>query len=250
MSDCHPTAFPNAVLAEASRISPNRRKTSDGICGDPRHRAEVSDHNPDSRGIPHAVDISQSTPGSPFWLPSYGIFDAHAYGWAIGARMLSGVERRVKYLVSFNGQHDVILDPAVSRDWRPNPTGTEHASHLHVSFTVGAEQSVAPFFGVIAPPAPVPVPPPVTTDLGDTPVEFTDISMKLGGNGNGHVPVPGVKAAQVVAVTGIATPSPEKVGHYTPIPVVNLTIGADGFAEIVVEGGPANGPATVRVAHT
>lgn len=250
MSDCHPSAFPQAVLAEASRISPRRRTTSDGICGDSEHRARVSDHNPDSRGIPHAVDISQSTPGSPYWDPKYSVFDAHAYGDQIASRMLTGSERRVKYLVSFRNGHDQIFDPAVSLDWRPNATGTEHASHLHVSFTVGAEQSVAPFLAYAPPAPPTPLPDPVTTDLGDAPVKITDIPMKLGGNGNGHVPVVGVKAGEVFAVTGIATPSPEKEGHYTPIPVVNLTIGANGFAEVVVEGGPPNGPATVRVAHT
>lgn len=143
---CTPSAFPRSVLAEASRISPRRRTSSDGICGDARHAAENSDHNPDSRGIPHAVDISQSTPGAPFWLPTYGIFDAHTYGFAIAGRMRAGVETRVKYLVSFLAGHDVIFDPAVSMTWRPNATGTEHASHLHVSFTDAAENSTAPFF--------------------------------------------------------------------------------------------------------
>lgn len=248
---CTPSAFPLSVLAEASRISPRRRTSSDGICGDARHAAENSDHNPDSRGIPHAVDISQSTPGAPFWLPTYGIFDAHTYGFAIAGRMRAGVETRVKYLVSFLAGHDVIFDPAVSMTWRPNATGTEHASHLHVSFTDAAEQSTAPFFAVDAQPAPpIHVPPPVTVDLGDATMQFTDISMQLDNLGNGHVPVPGVDSGRVVAVTGIATPSPEKVGHYTTIPTVNLTIGANGFAEIVVERGQPNGPATVRVAHS
>lgn len=143
---CTPSAFPHAVLAEASRISSRRRTSSDGICGDAAHAARDSDHNPDSRGIPHAVDISQSTPGAPFWEPGFGVFDAHTYGFAIASRMRAGVETRVKYLVSFLAGHDVIFDPAVSMTWRPNDTGTEHASHLHVSFTVAAEQSIAPFF--------------------------------------------------------------------------------------------------------
>ncbi len=250
---CTPSAFPLAVLAEATRISPHRRTSSDGICGDAAHQATHSDHNPDARGIPHAVDISQSTPGAPFWLPSYGLFDAHAYGWVIAERMKAGTETRVKYLVSFLNGHDVIFDPAVSMTWRLNATGTEHASHLHVSFdyTLAAENSTAPFFlpATPTPPPVVVIPPPVTTDLGDRPVKLTDISMKLDSAGNGHVPVAGVRSGAVVAVTGIATPSPEKIGRYVPIPSVNLTIGADGYAEIVVEHGPPSGPATVRVAH-
>lgn len=150
---CVPSPFPLAVLAEATRLSPRRRTSSDGICGDASHQTEVSDHNPDSRGIPHAVDISQSTPGAPYWNSTYGLFDAHGYGWQIARRISAGVEKRVKYLVSFNGQYDVIFDPAVSMSWRLNGTPKQdHASHLHVSFLPSAEQSVAPFFALVPPP--------------------------------------------------------------------------------------------------
>lgn len=147
MSWCNPSPFPKAVLAEASRIAPGRRTSSDGICGDIAHQHEVSDHNP-VRGIPHAVDISQSTPGSPFWQPHFQVFDAHLYGLLIAGRIKAGTEKRVKYLVSNYGHGDVIFDPSVSMTWRSNATGSSHESHLHVSFNYNflTEQSTAPFF--------------------------------------------------------------------------------------------------------
>lgn len=244
---CHPSPFPLAVLAEASRIAPHRRTSSDGICGDERHAAEVSDHNPDSRGIPHAVDVSVDP----------GVFDPRDYLDAIVARG----DPRLKYIVAnFSGWRglpntlpDVIWDPSVALSWRQNGSfKRDHAisPHVHFSFTVAAEQSTTPLFGASGPPAPpAPPPPPITTDLGAADVKITDITMNLDGAGNGHVPVKGVKAGQVVAVTGIAAPSPEKVGKYLPIPRVNLTIGEDTFAEVVVEGGAPHAAATVRVAH-
>lgn len=155
-TNCNTPPFAHAVLAEADKLVPGRRRSSDGTCGDAAHRAEISDHNPSGPNCYcHAVDISQSTPGSPYWDPKYAVFDAHAYGWEIGRRMIAGTEKRVKYLVSFNGQVDVILNLAVSSNWRVNGTPKQdHASHLHVSFMPAAEQSVAPFLAYAAPPVP------------------------------------------------------------------------------------------------
>lgn len=136
---CHPSAFPQHVLAEATAIAPGRNKLSDGICGDPAHAQRVSDHNPDPRGVPHAIDITQDVLR----------FDAHRYGLVLAQAFIDGHgDQRIKYLVSNYGHGDVIFDPAVSLSWRSNPTGNEHVSHLHVSFhyTPAVEQSTAPFF--------------------------------------------------------------------------------------------------------
>lgn len=149
---CNPTAFPKMVLETATEISNHRRTSSDGICGDARHRAEISDHDPDYRGIPHAVDVSESTPGAPFWNSNYSIFDAHAWGEKIAQRIINGDEKRVKYLVShdYSTGRAKIFDPSIGKFyWRDQP-GDNHASHLHISFLstsdLSVEDSTVPFF--------------------------------------------------------------------------------------------------------
>lgn len=73
---------------------PDRHRGSDGWIGDASHQARVSDHNPDTRGIVHALDIT-SAGIDPLVLvvavvlhpsSSYVIFDgviwAASHGWA------------------------------------------------------------------------------------------------------------------------------------------------------------------------
>lgn len=48
------------LFAEIDARWPNRGKGSDGWIGDRAHQARRSDHNPDSRGIVHAIDITRS----------------------------------------------------------------------------------------------------------------------------------------------------------------------------------------------
>jgi hypothetical protein len=45
---------------EVDRRHPNRDKSSDGWIGDPSHAARVSDHNPDGRGMVHAIDVDST----------------------------------------------------------------------------------------------------------------------------------------------------------------------------------------------
>lgn len=107
-----------------------------------------------------------------------------------------------------------------------------------------------------APSSPVPAPkpqPPTTTPFPGGPVPdltiFEQAIPALDEHGAGHVPIPGVKSGSVFSWGAIATPDPAKVGHYVPIPSVSLTIGADGFAELVLENGQPHGPASVRAVH-
>jgi hypothetical protein len=45
------------LRAEINARWPSRDKSSDGWIGDPRHRATRSEHNPDSKGCVHALDV-------------------------------------------------------------------------------------------------------------------------------------------------------------------------------------------------
>lgn len=43
---------------DVDALWPDRPRGSDGWIGDQRHQERVSDHNPDPRGIVHAIDIT------------------------------------------------------------------------------------------------------------------------------------------------------------------------------------------------
>lgn len=138
----------NAIFAEADLIAPNRDDASDGALGDAAHAARKSDHNPDSRGIVHAVDLDHD-PG--------GGFDAHGEGEQIRLRCKHGLENRVKYLVSNDGRSDILASPNTGWEWK-RQSGDAHRSHLHISIYSGVavENSTAPMFR----PIPGPNPPP------------------------------------------------------------------------------------------
>lgn len=148
------------ITAEADRIAPGRRKSSDGALGDAAHRAEVSDHNPDPRtGIVHACDLSQSMPGAPYWEARFQQFDVHAYQRQIAAAFVAApVSSRSArwpwladggYMVGYNGRVDTIFNPSVSFGWRQNGAAkSAHANHGHFSIghTARSENDTQPIF--------------------------------------------------------------------------------------------------------
>lgn len=46
------------LFEQVDHLWPHRTKTSDGWIGDAAHLARVSDHNPDARGLVHAIDVT------------------------------------------------------------------------------------------------------------------------------------------------------------------------------------------------
>jgi hypothetical protein len=115
---------------------PKRDKRSDGIVGDSAHAARKSDHNPDSRGYVHALDIDEDLRGSKMdseWLARQII----AY-----ARNKRPGSSRLKYVV----YEDRIASGSYPRQfwtWRNGDWGHEH--HMHVSFTKEGEQDGSKF---------------------------------------------------------------------------------------------------------
>lgn len=151
-----------AILQDADRVAPGRSHASDGTIGDPTHAASKSDHNPDFRGVVHAVDVTHD--------PAHGM-DTWVWAQRIADRMRTGAESRVEYLVAYDPARavDVIFHPSVSLSWRQNGSPKrEHTNHLHVSikYSEAAENDVRPFFVTISPPATAP-PPPTATVVDD-----------------------------------------------------------------------------------
>lgn len=116
------------LRAEMDTVAPRRSKASDGWIGNAAHAARPSDHNPDSRGIVHAIDITDD--------------DAHGADMAKLAHYITTVSRdkRIKYLI-----HDKRIyssRPVTSSGtpaWAARPySGTNaHEHHLHVSVVDG-----------------------------------------------------------------------------------------------------------------
>jgi hypothetical protein len=103
------------LRAEFNELAPDRDKGSDGWIGDTAHRAENSDHNPDSRGRVLAVDIDSTGP----WPVSFSTMVESVRG-----------DYRLEYII-WNRR-------IASRDrgwtWRKYTGTTDpHTSHAHFS---------------------------------------------------------------------------------------------------------------------
>lgn len=110
--------------------SPNRSKISDGTIGDPAHSSRTSDHNPNSRRIVCALDITHD--------PAHGV-DSEK----LAQDLIQSRDPRIKYIIS-NGRITSGKDgpkPWVSRKYTgKNP----HNKHVHISVS-GNVDSTAPW---------------------------------------------------------------------------------------------------------
>lgn len=127
-----PCRASRAVLEEASRRWPGRSTASDGLCASSAHSLQnpTSDHEPDSRGICHAADLTKDV--------GAGV-DTHALWNGLAARR----DRRVKYLI----RDRQIWNPSVALYWRAYFGSNPHDKHGHVSILTAFENDVAEWFG-------------------------------------------------------------------------------------------------------
>lgn len=130
---CRPCPAAAAGLSQATALWPNRSTASDGTCGDPAHAARVSDHNPDSRGLAHAFDLTDD-PGSGC--------DAHLQADAIRLRARAGQEPRAKYIIS-NRRY---AGPDTGWQWTVYGGDNPHTMHAHFSVTTSAENDTSPWY--------------------------------------------------------------------------------------------------------
>ena len=131
-----PVAGATVLRDQINKRWPDRDKRSDGILGDAAHSARISDHNPDSNGYVHALDIDEDLKGSKndnVWLADQII----AY-----ARMRRGGSSRLKYVV----YEDQIASGSYEKHfwtWRGDNFG--HQMHMHISFTTHGQEDSTPF---------------------------------------------------------------------------------------------------------
>lgn len=121
------------LFDEINAVWPNRDRRTDGWIGDRAHQQRQSDHNPDSRGIVHAIDIDKD-----------GINPLYVVEQCIS-------ENRPTEYVIWNRE---IWSR--TRDFRPRPyTGDNpHTDHIHVSIRYGVTWEAATWEWGIASPLP------------------------------------------------------------------------------------------------
>lgn len=119
---CVPAPACKAMLAEADQRWPNRRRTSDGICGDEAHQRRRSDHN-----VGNAVDLSHD--------PAHGV-DCNVLA------ELVKTDPRITYLI-WNRR---IYNPSISRTWRSYSGSNPHTLHMHVSIKASSRNDQRPWF--------------------------------------------------------------------------------------------------------
>jgi hypothetical protein len=112
---------------------PKRDKRSDGWIGDKAHAGRQSDHNPDARGLVHALDIDKD-------LDPKDPNAAQRLANQIVAYAASGIPgaNRIKYVV-FNDQIASGTYPTSMWKWRGSGYG--HTHHIHVSFSTKGENN-------------------------------------------------------------------------------------------------------------
>jgi hypothetical protein len=112
---------------------PKRDKRSDGWIGDKAHAGRQSDHNPDARGLVHALDIDADLdprdPGAAQRLANQIV--AYAASGIPGAN-------RIKYVV-FNDQ--IASGTYANSMWKWRGSGYGHMHHIHVSFSTKGENN-------------------------------------------------------------------------------------------------------------
>lgn len=116
------------LRAQVNAKYPTRSKESDGSVGDTSHSARKSDHNPDSRGVVHAIDITHD--------PRNG-FDSYRFA----DHLLATQDPRVSYIISNRriGSGPSGSSPGV---WRRYTGANPHDHHVHVSIVASREDDM------------------------------------------------------------------------------------------------------------
>jgi hypothetical protein len=128
-----PTPLARAILAEATRLFPNRRTASDGMLPSPAHVMQNpnSDHNDG-----HAVDVTHD--------PGNGC-DIHKMANGVRGHCAAGQERRIAYIIS-NAR---IASPRSEWRWRAYTGSNPHTLHAHFSLVRGRADDTTALFTLL-----------------------------------------------------------------------------------------------------
>lgn len=126
------------LRSQVNAVYPDRRKDSDGTLPSDAHHLQnpSSDHEPDSRGIVHALDLTHD--------PHNG-FDSYNFA----DQLLKSKDKRIKYVISHSriGGDEGYAKRNKRKEWTwyryygSNP----HDSHVHVSINRATEDDVSPW---------------------------------------------------------------------------------------------------------
>jgi hypothetical protein len=131
MAAWRPVAGITTLRNQVNKRWPKRDRRSDGIIGDKAHQSRASDHNPDSRGYVHALDIDKD-------LDPKDPKAAQRLADQLVAYAASGIpgSGRIKYVV----WADRIASGSYANSrWVWRGSGYGHYDHIHVSFTTKGE---------------------------------------------------------------------------------------------------------------
>lgn len=135
MAAWKPVAGITVLRDQVNKRFPRRDKRSDGIVGDSAHASRPSDHNPDSRGYVHALDLDEDFGGKGDNMRFANELIEYARSGSNGAE-------RLKYVVY---EDKVASGTHANEFWVWRGSGYGHTHHIHVSFTKVGEDDKAPF---------------------------------------------------------------------------------------------------------
>lgn len=104
---------------------PKRSKKDDGTVGDQAHRNRKSDHNPDSQGRVHAIDLTHD--------PKKG-FDSYRFA----EHLRNERDARISYVIS---NKKIFSSTVAPWTWRKYTGSNPHSAHVHISVRSGAHAS-------------------------------------------------------------------------------------------------------------
>ena len=109
----------DTLRSQINALSPNRSKISDGTKGDSAHSKRKSDHNPNSRGVVQALDLTDDE--------KHGVDNRR-----LAQALIDSRDPRIKYLIADGEICSGAGGPSPWK-WRRYTGSNSHHHHAHIS---------------------------------------------------------------------------------------------------------------------